>query len=64
MKSLKQYKMEQMKNPDFRKEYESLEAEFKEINSKIDDEKIVKFDSEKVKNTISNVNVTKIGAWA
>ena len=64
MKSLKQYKIEQMKNPDFRKEYEALEAEFKEINFKIDDEKIVKFDSDKVKNTISNVNVTKVGAWA
>ena len=34
MKSLKQYKIEQMKNPDFRKEYEALEVKSKYINYK------------------------------
>ena len=34
MKVLKQYKIEQMKNPDFRKEYEALEVKSKYINYK------------------------------
>lgn len=64
MKSLKQYKLEQIKNPEFRKEYEALESEFKDIQSKINDEKVVKMDSHKVPNTISKISSNKIGARA
>lgn len=36
MKSLKQYKDDQMKNPEFRKEYEDLQPEFSVIRALVD----------------------------